>query len=91
MRPGYVEWRDSLLARDQFIGGDRFSTDGGWYVARGLAQPVESLTTAGGGVNYSGYFVVRARDYAKAVEIAKGSPHLNHGRILVRRSSPPDR
>lgn len=87
MRPGYVEWRDSLVARGQFTGGDRFSTDGGWYIARGgAAQPAESLAIARERVNYSGYFVIHARDYADAVRIAKGSPHLNHGGILVRRS-----
>jgi hypothetical protein len=87
MRPGYVEWRDSLVARGQFNGGDRFSADGGWYIARGgVAQPAESLVIARDRVNYSGYFVIQARDYAQAVEIAKGSPHLNYGGILVRRS-----
>jgi hypothetical protein len=88
MRPGYVDWRDSLASRGQLLTGQRFSADGGWYLARGgVSQPAESMTsTARGMVNYSGFFVIRARDYLEAVAIAQGSPHLQFGGILVRRT-----
>lgn len=89
MRPRYGEWRDTLVARGQAFTGQRFSADGGWYVAQGGggARPAEALaTTTRGMVNYSGYFVIRARDYAEAVAIAQGSPHLQFGGILVRRT-----
>jgi hypothetical protein len=37
-------------------------------------------------VNYSGYFVIRAQNYDEAVAIARTSPHLQFGGILVRRT-----
>jgi hypothetical protein len=88
MRQGYVDWRDSLSARGLFATGDRFSSDGGWYVAtNGSAQPAEAMASVPRGmVNYSGYFVIRAQNYDEAVAIARTSPHLQFGGILVRRT-----
>ena len=42
--------------------------------------------TETGGEIVVGYFMIRARDYAEAVEIAKQCPHLKYdGGVLVRR------
>lgn len=91
MRPGYVAWRDSLAAAGRFAGGARFVPDAGWYVtSAGDALPTGALASdARPAPNYSGYFLVRARDYAEAVAIARGSPHLAFGGILVRGPAAP--
>jgi hypothetical protein len=91
MRPGYVAWRDSLDASGVWAGGARFVPDAGWYVApSGDALPTDAFAPeARIAPNYSGYFLVRARDYAEAVAIARGSPHLAFGGILVRGPASP--
>jgi len=85
MRSGYLEWRDSLDARGQFLGGERLAEDDGFYVARGGAV-LRPAATPARLVNYSGLFLVRAKDYDEALGIAAQSPHLQYGGILVRRA-----
>jgi hypothetical protein len=85
-RPGYFEWMDSLTARGQYEDGLRLSEDEGWYIARsgGAAVPAGARTASA--ANFSGMFVIRARDYDEAVAIARESPHLRYGGVLVRRT-----
>ncbi len=85
MRGGYFEWLDTLVARGQYAGGERLSEDAGWYIPAGGA-PVPANARAASAANFSGMFLVRARDYDEAVRIAKESPHLRYGGVLVRRT-----
>jgi hypothetical protein len=85
MRPGYFEWMDSLTMRGQFADGIRLAEDEGWYLpAGGTAVPANSRAATS--ANYSGLFVIRARDYDEAIAIARGSPHLAWGGVLIRRT-----
>ncbi len=83
-RPGYIEWRDSLELQGHFVGGERLSVDAGRYIAMG--DSTGSVSTAPTGANFSGFFTIRARDYDEAVRIARASPHLRYGGVLVRRT-----
>ncbi|HEX9564626.1 MAG TPA: zf-HC2 domain-containing protein [Gemmatimonadaceae bacterium] len=85
MRPGYFEWMDSLVARGQYADGLRLSEDDGWYLPAGGA-PMPASARAASSANFSGFFVIRARDYDEAVAIAGGSPHLAYGGVLIRRT-----
>jgi predicted anti-sigma-YlaC factor YlaD len=89
MRPGYVAWRDSLDAAAVFAGGDRFVSDAGWYVSRdGIALPADGVAEEiRRAPNYSGYFLVYAANDEEAIAIARSSPHLAFGGILLRRSA----
>lgn len=83
-RPGYFEWLDSLAARGEYAGGERLSEDEGRYVMPD-GTAIVAGERPGCAVNFSGMFLVRARDYDDAVSIARGSPHLQFGGVLVRR------
>lgn len=84
-RPGYFEWMDSLVANGLYEDGVRLAEDEGWYLGAGGSQaPAGSRPVSA--ANYSGMFVIRARDYDEAVAIARTSPHLQYGGILVRRT-----
>lgn len=86
MRSGYVEWRDSLRANATFAGGNQFALDHGWFVGSdGSALPVSDVPAGiRNATTYSGVFLVRAGSYEEAIAIARGSPHLRYGSILVR-------
>ncbi len=74
----YREWARSVRRSGIAIRGERLDTGGEFVPARGSA-----------GEDPNGYFIVTARSYEAAVEIARGSPHVRHGgRILVRRIAP---
>lgn len=85
MRGGYFEWLDTLVARGQYAGGERLSEDAGWYIPAGGA-PVPANVRGATAANFSGMFLVRARDYDEAVRIASESPHLRYGGVLVRKT-----
>lgn len=85
-RPGYFEWMDSLRARGQYEDGLRLSEDEGWYLASAGTVAVSAGDRAPSAANFSGMFVIRARDYDEAVAIARESPHLQYGGVLVRRT-----
>lgn len=84
-RPGYFEWMDSLVANGLYEDGVRLAEDEGWYLGTGGSQAPAGSRSASA-ANYSGMFVIRARDYDEAVSIARTSPHLQYGGILVRRT-----
>jgi len=83
-RPAYFEWMDSLTARNQFAGGERLAEDEGAYVMPD-GTTIPAGQRPGCTANFSGLFIVRAADYDEAVRIARGSPHLEFGGVLVRR------
>lgn len=85
-RPGYFEWMDSLMVRGQYEDGLRLAEDEGWYIPRDGASAIPAGDRPASSGNFSGMFVIRARDYDEAVAIARASPHLNYGGVLVRRT-----
>jgi hypothetical protein len=85
-RPGYFEWMDSLMLRGQYEDGIRLAEDDGWYLPQEGAPAIPAGERPASSGNFSGMFVIRARDYDEAVAIARASPHLNYGGVLVRRT-----
>ncbi len=81
----YGAWADQLGDDGRFVAGDPIHGEG--RMLRRLDEKVEAQPagTEAGGEIVVGYFMIRARDHAQAVEIAKACPHLKYdGGVLVR-------
>ncbi len=81
----YTAWAGELAGAGRFVGGDPIHGEA--RMLRQLEQRVEALPAAAeaGGEIVVGYFMIRARDHAEAVEIARECPHLKYdGGVLVR-------
>jgi len=86
-RTGYLEWTAQLASEGHYAGGRRLAEDEGWYVRPdGTAIPAGDRAPAAH--NYSGWYVIQAETYEEALELARASPHLGWGGVLVRRSYP---
>lgn len=80
-RDGYSAWVRDLASMNRFVGAEKLTEERGVRIAsNGEARPAEQMTAT----NYSGWYLVRARDYAEAVALARRGPHLAYGTILVR-------
>ena len=82
----YSSWGESLDSRGILLGNQKLKDEGGRHVA---ARGKEILVTDGPFAEakevLGGYFLVEAKSYDEAVEIAKTCPHLEYeGRIEVR-------
>lgn len=88
-RKGYGQWARDLGRENRLTGGGiQLSSDDGWYVDRnGNATPARNAPVRQ--VNFSGFFVVTANNYTEALQLARASPHLGWGGILVRQASRP--
>ena len=82
----YTAWAGELGRDGRFVAGDPIHGQGRMLRQAGArveALPAEAET---GGEIVVGYFMIRARDHAEAVEIARACPHLKYdGGVLVRR------
>ena len=82
----YGAWAQQLGTAGRFVAGDPIHGEG--RMLRHQGGRVEALPAGveAGGEIVVGYFMIRARDHAEAVEIAKECPHLKYdGGVLVRR------
>jgi hypothetical protein len=82
----YKSWGDSLNSRGILHGSQKLKDEGGRHLA---ARGKEILVTDGPFAEakevLGGYFLVEARSYDEAVEMAKTCPHLKYeGRIEIR-------
>ncbi len=81
----YSSWARELGRAGRFVHGDPIHGEG--RMLRQLDSRVEAAPAVveAGGEIVVGYFMIRARDHAEAVEIAKQCPHLKYdGGVLVR-------
>ena len=81
----YTEWGGSLGAAGKMVNGHKLTEDGGKRLSRAgnkLAVTDGPYTEAKEVVG--GIYLVRAKDYNEAAEIASTCPHLQFGRIEVR-------
>lgn len=81
----YGAWAGQLGREGRFVAGDPIHGEG--RMLRQAGDRVEALPAGAeaGGEIVVGYFMIRARDHAEAVEIARGCPHLKYdGGVLVR-------
>ena len=68
----YGAWARELAGRGKLLGGDKLADEPGRWVS-GTGEDART------GSDVSGYFVIAASDYAEAIEIANGSPHIRYG------------
>jgi hypothetical protein len=81
----YRDWRQSLVGSGKLAGGAKLTDEGGRRLqSRDGRVEVFDGPYAEAKEVLGGYFTVTAADYDEAVEIAKGCPHLDYGRIEVR-------
>ncbi len=82
----YTAWRQNLIERDLFLGGQKLKDEGG----RHLRAPNGQLQVVDGPYSEAkevlgGYFMIAADDYATAIQISQDCPHLKFGgRIELR-------
>jgi hypothetical protein len=81
----YRDWRQSLAGTGKLAGGAKLTDEGGRRLeSRDGRVVVSDGPYAEAKEVLGGYFMVVAADYDEAVEIARGCPHLDYGRIEVR-------
>ncbi len=81
----YTAWAGELARAGRFVAGDPIHGEG--RMLRQLDRRIEARPAGpeAGGEIVVGYFMIRARDHAEAVEIARECPHLKYdGGVLVR-------
>jgi hypothetical protein len=81
----YIAWTEELAQSGRLLASEKLADDGGRRVGRRAGQVVvrdgpfvESREVLGG------YWLVRAADYAEAMDIAEGCPHVALGELEVR-------
>jgi len=81
----YAAWTGKLAAAGKLVGGHKLKEEGG----KALAKAGDRVTVVDGPYSETkevvgGYYLIEAADYAEAVELARGCPHVHYGRIEVR-------
>jgi len=85
----YVAWARRLAESGSLVDGNELAGDGRLLSGPRGAPGVSEVIHAGGPTILGGYFLIRARDYADAVRIARDCPHLEYGgEIEIRRINP---
>lgn len=86
MKP-YQDWIAGIAAKDQLVvPPKRWDVDGRVV---STAKKVHNGPYAEGVVSIGGLFLIKAKDYDEAVEIAKGCPIIQYGAIVeVRKAMP---
>lgn len=81
----YSQWGSKVAQAGQMVDGKKLTEEGGKLMARAGGKlsivdgPYAEAKEVIGGV-----YVLKAKDYAEAAEIASSCPHLEYGRIEVR-------
>jgi hypothetical protein len=76
----YSAWREGLAENGRLVGGEKLKDGEGRVMRNGdagvrvLDGPFSETKEVIGG-----YFAIQAADYAEAVEISRGCPHLEFG------------
>ncbi|MFQ5530105.1 MAG: YciI family protein [Gemmatimonadota bacterium] len=86
----YIAWREDLVTQGKLAGGKKLRDEGGRWLskANGQVRVVDGPFSEAKEV-IGGYFVVTAADYAEAVEVSSGCPHMKYGgRIELREVDP---
>ena len=80
----YGAWAQQIGEAGHFLGGDSLRLDG--RLLRRVDERIEAGPEASAaGEVVVGYFMIQARDYEQAMEIAEDCPHLKYqGSVLVR-------
>ena len=76
----YVAWADAMRAKNKLVAGDKLEDGGGRVLRREGGKVIakdgpyaEAKEVVGG------YYMIEAKNYADAVEVAKTCPHAHFG------------
>ncbi len=88
----YSEWVARARQRNQFVTGEDLAVDRGRVIAPDAgAAAVTTGARLASGAALSGVFLITARDYSEAVDLAVSLPHLTHGgHVVVQEVIPTD-
>jgi RNA polymerase sigma-70 factor, ECF subfamily len=81
-RAGYGPWAQTLANEGRYVGAQKLTDEPGFRVERDsqVVRPDGAVRPP----NVSGWYLVRAKDYEEAIQLAERGPHLRYGSILVR-------
>src|SRR4051794_24401502 len=81
----YGTWGMKMSQEGRMVAGHKLTEDGGKRLDRGGGKVI---TTDGPYAEakevVGGIYILKAKDYAEASELAKSCPHMEYGRIEVR-------
>jgi hypothetical protein len=81
----YAAWARALGARGELVAGEKLKDDAVLLSNGDTGLTIRTVAVEGAEDTPRGYFVIRARDLAEAIAIARDCPHLKHGgRIALR-------
>lgn len=69
----YRDWADRLNLENRLVSAEKLRNDSRWLAPDGKLTAVDRPEIV------SGFFLLRARDYDEAMELARTSPHLKYG------------
>jgi len=81
----YGTWGERMAKENRMVGGHKLTEEGGKKLDRGGGKvavtdgPYAEAKEVVGGI-----YILRAKDYAEAAELASTCPHMEYGRIEVR-------
>ena len=86
----YIGWSEKLAKEGKIEGGRKLKDEGGKVVrAAGKSFNVTDGPYTETKEVIGGYYLIKAKDYAEAVEIVKTCPHLKYGpKIEIREVDP---
>jgi hypothetical protein len=81
----YSAWGQKMAAAGKMVAGHKLTEEGGKKMSRSGGK----VTTVDGPYAEAkevvgGIYILRAKDYAEAVQLASDCPHLDYGRVEVR-------
>jgi hypothetical protein len=79
----YISWREALVKRNKMLGGEKLTDEGG----RQLRKEGGKVSVTDGPYSelqevLGGFFMIEAKDYDEAVEIASTCPHVLRGQRM---------
>lgn len=81
----YGAWGMKMAQEGRMVGGHKLTEEGGKKLDRkGGSVAVTDGPYAEAKEVLGGIYILKAKDYAEAVELAKTCPHMEYGRIEVR-------
>jgi hypothetical protein len=69
----YRDWAQRLDAEKRLVSAEKLGTDSRWLAPDGSQLAIDQAEIV------SGFFLLRARDYDEALQLARSSPHLKYG------------
>ena len=85
----YGKWAAGVYKAGRFITGEKLRGTGRILSNSGESLKIEEVSFVSGDGQLGGYFIIEAKDYDDAVQIASQCPHLKYGGIIELREIEP--